>query len=109
MAGDIPDDLAIEPVWVVEAAYGPDAAERRPAFRNEHLRRIGELMAAGTILEAGGYLDFSSALIIVRAPDEAAAIALVRDDVYTRSGVWTSFKAKQLGRVVRKSDLAAKA
>ncbi len=102
MAGEIPEDLAIEPIWVVEATYGPDAAQRRDAVRAEHLRRVGDLLAAGTYLEAGGYLDFTSALLFVRAPDEAAAIALVSDDVYTRTGVWTGFKAKQLGRVVRK-------
>lgn len=102
MAGEIPEDLSVEPIWVVEATYGPDASERRAAVRAEHLRRVGDLLAAGTYLEAGGYLDFSTALLFVRAPDEAAAIALVSDDVYTRTGVWTGFTARQYGRVVRK-------
>ena len=45
MAGEIPDGLAIESTWAVEATYGPDAAQRRPAVRQEHLKRIGELRA----------------------------------------------------------------
>jgi uncharacterized protein len=105
MAEDLPEGLAIEQVWAVEATYAPDAPERRPAVRREHLERIGRLRAAGTVIEAGGYSDWSAALLIVRAPDEAAAVALVRDDVYTRSGVWTDFHARALGLVVRREEL----
>jgi uncharacterized protein YciI len=105
MAGEIPDGLAIEPVWAIEATYGPDAAERRPAVRQEHLGRIGQLRAAGTIVEAGGYADMSGSLLLVRAPDEAAAMAIVKSDVYTRSGVWTGFRARAIGRVVRSDEV----
>ena len=89
MAEEIPEGLAIEPIWAIEATYGTDAAERRPAVRHEHLARIGRLRAAGTVIEAGGYADMSGSLLLVRAPDEAAALAIMRDDVYMRSGVWT--------------------
>ena len=105
MAGEIPDGLAIDPVWAIEATYGPDAVERRPAVRHEHLTRIGELRAAGTIVEAGGYADMSGSLFLVRAPDEAAALSILKADVYTRSGVWTGFRARALGRVVRREEL----
>jgi len=71
----------------VEATYGPDAAQRRPAVRQEHLKRIGELRAVGTVVEAGGYADMSGSLLLVRAPDEAAALAILNSDVYARSGV----------------------
>ena len=70
MAGEIPDGLAIEPVWAIEATYGPDAVERRPAVRHE-----------------------------------AAALSILKADVYTRSGVWTGFRARALGRVVRREEL----
>ena len=90
---------AIYPIWIVEATYAPDAAETRPAVRPEHLAHIAELKAAGTILEAGGYLDLSTALMLVRAESEAEAIALFRDDVYMRSGVWVELRAKPYGRV----------
>ena len=82
MAGEIPEGLVIEQVWAVEATYGPDAAERRPAVRAQHLTRIGELRASGTILEAGGYSDMSASLILLRATSEAAALAVVEADIY---------------------------
>jgi uncharacterized protein YciI len=107
MADELPDGLAIESIWVVEAAYGPDAAERRAPVRAEHLRRIDALRQAGTIVEAGAYTDMSGSLILVRAADEAAARAIVEADVYTRTGVWTGFRIRRLGRVVRSDGIEA--
>ncbi len=101
MAGEIPAGLAVESVWAVEADYAPDAAERRPAVRAEHLARIGELLASGTIVMAGAYSDMSGSLLVVRAPDEAAALAVVEDDIYVRAGVWTGFRARAMGLVTR--------
>jgi len=98
---DIPDGVAVETVFMVEISYSADAAEKRPAVRPEHLRRIARLMADDRVLEAGGYLDFSSALLMVRAPSEEEAVALVRDDVYLREGVWLdNARARPFGRVV---------
>jgi hypothetical protein len=105
MAHGIPEGLAIEQIWAIEAIYGPDAAERRPAVREEHLTRIAQLRAAGVVIEAGGYSDMSMALLLIRAPDEASALAILQADVYTRSGVWTGFRAHQMGRVVRTDEL----
>lgn len=107
MAEEIPEGLAIDWVWAVEATYGPDAAERRKAVRFEHIERLGRLRAAGTVIEAGGYDDMSGSLVLVRAPGEAAALAIVEVDVYTRSGVWTGFRARALGRVARSEEIAA--
>jgi uncharacterized protein YciI len=95
---------SIEPIWVVEATYAPDAADTRPAVRPEHLARIAQLKAEGTVLEAGGYLDLSTALILVRAASEAEAIALFRDDVYMRAGVWVEVRAKPYGRVALEGE-----
>ncbi len=102
MQGEIPEGLAIENVWVIEATYSPDAAERRVPVRREHLTRIGRLRAEGTIIVAGGFADMRTSLLVVRAPDEAAARALVESDVYTRSGVWTGFSFRQLSNVTEK-------
>ena len=57
-------------------------------------------MAEGRIIEAGGYLDFSTSLLFVRADSEEEAIALIADDVYVRNRVWTTLRAKAFGRVV---------
>jgi uncharacterized protein YciI len=101
MAHEIPADISIENTWVIEADYAPDAAERRPAVRAEHLTRIGELLASGTIILAGAYADMSGSLVVLRAPDEAAALAIVKDDVYVRAGVWTGFRVRAMGVVRR--------
>jgi uncharacterized protein YciI len=105
VAQGIPEGLAIETVWVVEAALGPDAAERRAPVRAEHLRRIGDLRASGVVVEAGAFADMSASLFIVRAATEEEALAVVRDDVYTRTGVWVSFRARPFGRVARADEL----
>ena len=106
MAGEIPHGLAIEQVWAIEGTYALDAAQRRPAVRAEHLTRIAELLAAGTIVEAGAYQDMSGSMILVRAPDEAAALAIAESDVYARSGVWSGVKVRAFGRVARSEELA---
>jgi uncharacterized protein len=106
MAGEIPEGLAIEQVWVVEATYGPDAAQRRPAVRAEHLARIAELREAGTIIEAGAFADMSASLVLLRVRSEEDALAVVKSDVYFRSGVWTGFRVRSLGLVVRLDEPA---
>jgi uncharacterized protein len=96
-----PNDVTIEPVWLVEATYAPDAAETRLPFRAEHLARAAERIAAGVYIEVGAFADVSGSLLLVRAPSEEAAIALVADDVYMRSGVWVEVRARAFGRVNR--------
>lgn len=89
----------IEPVWLVEATYAPDAAESRVPFRTEHVARLQALMAIGVVVEAGAFADVSASLLIVRATDEQAALDLCRDDVYLRNGVWVEVRARAFGRV----------
>lgn len=105
MPSEIPPGIAIEPVFLVEAMYAPDAAETRPLHRAEHLARVMVLRAAGTLIEAGGCTDLSAAYLLVRAADAAAAAALINDDVYLRNGVWTSFRVRGFGRVCRPDEL----
>jgi uncharacterized protein len=107
LSAGIPEGIAIEPVFLVEATYAPDAAERRPAFRAAHLVRIAALRDAGVIIEAGGLADFSRSVILLRAVDEAAAVAIGREDVYFRNGIWTEVRARPLGRVCRPEELPA--
>jgi uncharacterized protein YciI len=100
-ADQIPEGLGVETIYIVEISYTPEAATRRPAVRLEHLGRIGRLLTEGRIVEAGGYLDFSTAILWVRASSEAEAVALVRDDIYVREGVWLDdARARPFGRVV---------
>jgi uncharacterized protein YciI len=92
---------AIESVWLVEATYAPDAAETRKPFRAAHLARLLELKDAGVIVEVGAFVDVSASIVLVRAESEAAALAVCRDDVYMRNGVWVEIRARPFGRVMR--------
>ncbi|HEY7827229.1 MAG TPA: hypothetical protein VIB99_03285, partial [Candidatus Limnocylindrales bacterium] len=72
----------------------------RPFSRPEHLGHIGDLLRSGRVIEAGGYLDFTTAILLVQAASEAEALDLFRDDVYVRTGVWTELRARAYGRVI---------
>jgi uncharacterized protein len=107
MAGDLPEGVAIEQIWVVEATLAPDAAERRAPVRREHLARIARLRDAGTVVEAGAFADMSASLLLLRVPSEDAALELAQADVYFRAGVWTGFRVRALGRVARAGEPTA--
>ena len=104
---EIPDGVEIETIWVVEAPFTRDAAKRRPPVRHEHLERVRRLMAEGRLIEAGGYTDFSGAILMVRAASADEALELMRDDVYLRAGVWREpLRAREYGRVVLSNPAA---
>src|SRR4029078_7791891 len=71
---EIPDGVATETVYAVEISYSPEAKERRPPVRHEHLTRVARLLREGKLVEAGGFLDFKSALLIFRVGGGQAAI-----------------------------------
>jgi uncharacterized protein YciI len=104
MAGEIPEGLAIEQIWVAESSYGPDVAERRAPVRSRHLARIGELKVAGVIIEAGAFADMSGSLILLRAPSEEVARAVLEADVYWQAGIWTGIRIRAFGHVVRQDE-----
>jgi uncharacterized protein YciI len=93
--------VEIEPAWLVEATYAPDAAETRAPFRAEHLARAAERLADGTFAMVGAFADVSASVIVVRAATEEAALAACRDDVYLRNGVWVELRARPFGLLRR--------
>ncbi len=98
---EFPPGIEIEQVFLIEARYTPEAAERRPAVRAEHLGRIAELRRAGTLIEGGAYSDaMTSSIMLVRADDAAAALDIARGDVYVSAGVWDDISARPFGRVI---------
>jgi uncharacterized protein (DUF952 family)/uncharacterized protein YciI len=99
-ASDVPAGVQVETIYVVEATYGPAAARLRPTARPEHLAHIGELLRSGKLIEAGGYLDLTTAVLLVNAASEEEALDVFRDDVYIRTGVWTALRARPFGRVI---------
>ena len=98
---DQPTNASIEPTWLIEATYAPDAAETRVPFRGRHLARLAELMDAGIVLAAGAFADVSASIIVVRAADEQAALDIARNDIYMANGVWVEVRARPFGLVVR--------
>jgi uncharacterized protein YciI len=109
MTAETPPGVAIETIYVVEATYAPDASETRRPVRAEHLARVMEMRRAGILLEAGGFADFTCALLLFRTASADEALAICREDVYTRSGVWVELRARPWGRVVDESEAAATA
>lgn len=90
---------SFETVWLVEATYAPDAAETRVPFRGRHLERMAALRAAGVIVEVGAFADVSASIMLIRASSEAEALALCREDVYMRNGVWVELRARPFARL----------
>jgi uncharacterized protein YciI len=89
----------LEQVWLIECTYAPDAAETRVPVRAQHLARVAALKRAGVIVEAGGYMDVSASVLVIRAATEQDALDVCREDVYMREGVWVELRAKAFGRV----------
>jgi uncharacterized protein YciI len=106
MTAELPPDLVIETIWVLEATYAPGALEARRPFRAEHASRLAAFREQGLLLEAGGYLDGSTALLLFRVPDQETALRLARDDVYMREGIWVELRCRAFGRVARADEVA---
>ena len=90
---------SIEPAWLVEATYAPDAAETRVPFRARHLERMARLRAEGVVIEVGAFADVSASLVLLRAGSAEAALEVCRRDVYMQNGVWVELRAKPFGRL----------
>ena len=97
---EIPSGVEIEPVYLVEAKYTPEAAERRPAVRAAHITRAAELKRDGIIVEVGAYSDaLTSSILLLRASSEAEALEIAQQDVYVSSGDWGEITARPFGRI----------
>jgi uncharacterized protein YciI len=57
------------------------------------------------VLEAGGFLDMSGSLLLVRAADADAALAIARAHVYMREGVWVEARVRPFARVARPDEV----
>jgi uncharacterized protein len=97
---ELPAGVAIEPVFLVEARYTPEAAARRPAVRVAHITRAAQLKQAGVIVEVGAYSDgLTTSVLLVRAETAAEALAIANADIYVSAGVWGEMTARPFGRV----------
>jgi len=97
---EMPPGAAIERIFVVEADYGPDVAERRPPVRSTHLERSLRLRREGVIVEAGAFTDLSGSLLMIRAEDEQTVRDLIESDVYWSAGVWVGYRVREFGLMI---------
>lgn len=74
----------------------PDAPARRTGVRPAHLEAARQLHEAGRLRMGGALANGDDRMVgsalVVEADDEAAARALIEEDVYFREGVWTSYE-----------------
>jgi uncharacterized protein len=92
--------VTIQPVFVVEPTYAPDALERREPVRADHLAGVQRLSQDGRMLLAGAYEDMSASLLVLAVDSEQEALQVVHGDVYWAAGVWTDVRIRRLNRVV---------
>ncbi len=97
---ELPEGARIEQVFLVEVPYTPEARERRPALRQQHLARMMRLKVQERVIEVGGTADFSKSVLLVRAADEDEIRQLVAEDAYTSGGVWGPPTIVGFGRLV---------
>jgi uncharacterized protein YciI len=90
------------PLFVFIGHDGPDGAARRQANRARHVAHLESLDRAGTLVYGGPIRDAADrsigAVVVLDAPDLAAAQALVDQDPYVIAGV---FARTELHRFVR--------
>lgn len=104
-SNEIPPGISIEQVYLIEAHYTPEAAERRPSVRASHITRMAALKRDGVIIEAGAYSGaLTASILLVRAGSAEEALALAREDPYVRAGVWGEITARPFGRVALEEE-----
>lgn len=90
------------PLFVMFCVDKPDALALRMATREKHLAYMGGQSAmvkfGGPMLDDKG--DMAGSLLIVEAPDRAAAAALNAGDPYTLAGLWERVEIKSFKATV---------
>ncbi|NEE00491.1 YciI family protein [Phytoactinopolyspora halotolerans] len=84
--------VEFEPTFFVRATYVEDAATKREPYRAEHLDNVARMLSDGRLIVAGALADMSASVLVVRAADADAATAMMEQDVYWRTGVWTNIE-----------------
>jgi uncharacterized protein YciI len=79
----------------------PDYAERRKAFRNEHLALARSAHARGELVLGGALADpVDGAVLLFRGESPAAAEAFAAADPYVRHGLVTRWRVREWTTVV---------
>jgi uncharacterized protein YciI len=91
------------PLYTIIGRDGPEGAERRKRHRDAHLAGLAPLVASGRVRFAGPLLGPDGApagsLIVIEAPDLAAARVIAERDPYVTQGVFASFEVSETRQV----------
>lgn len=84
--------------FLVVYRYVDGMETRRTPYRQEHLRWLGELHAAGRLLLAGATREpVDTGVLIVTATDADAVRRLLADDPYAEAGLITATDVRPIG------------
>ena len=86
-------------LFVIIGHDGPDGARLRPSVRPAHLENLKPLIDQGRLVIGGPFTDGSGSLMIVDMESEAAALEFIRNDPYTKQGVFARFEVKPFRKV----------
>jgi uncharacterized protein YciI len=86
-------------LFVIIGHDGPDGARLRPTVRPEHLENLKPLIDQGRLIIGGPFTDGSGSLMIVEMESEAEATDFIRNDPYTKRGVFARFEVKPFRQV----------
>ncbi|VEG26256.1 YciI family protein [Actinomyces howellii] len=87
-------------IYAVEYHYVTDRDEDLDRLRPSHRAFNADLADRGHLLAAGPYVGTHDALIIVRAQDEAGALALLEDDPFLEAGLIAERLPRQWNPVI---------
>jgi uncharacterized protein YciI len=87
--------------YLIIYELAPDYLERRPAFRDEHLRLAWESVSRGELLLGGALGDpAEGAAILFEANSPAVAQQFAAADPYVRNGLVKSWRVHKWNTVV---------
>lgn len=72
------------PHFAVTYHYKASQTDKREANKPAHREWLSQQVEAGAILSVGPFVDGSGALLLVSAPDEDTARALIAEDPHCR-------------------------
>ncbi|MCL3777501.1 MULTISPECIES: YciI family protein [unclassified Actinomyces] len=87
-------------IFAVEYHYVTDQDEAMAEVRPSHRAFNASLAERDLLLAAGPYVGTHDALIIVRAEDEAGALALLEEDPFQQAGYVTERVVREYNPVI---------
>ncbi len=90
----------MSPLYVLIGRDGPQGAERRKLFRDEHLAYLEPFSKAGKVLVAGPFTDGNGSLIVFEADSQEAALDQARHDPYVTRGIFEHWEVRPFKRVL---------